>query len=134
MEWSAIAPMGYPPMSHDVPRTFSTGVVVSDQTADLSRIKESARSLSRIHKDFAGNANPARGLGVPVFGDKSLVDVFDEFGDNWRVHRGHLLDELEKLSKILTAAAKGYEDVDHQLAEALRGTDAKPAGPVAGTK
>ncbi|MEW2305771.1 hypothetical protein AB0958_38425 [Streptomyces sp. NPDC006655] len=107
---------------------------MSDQTADLSRIKESARSISRIHKEFAGNANPAKGLGVPVFGEQGLVDVFDDFGDNWRVHRGRLLDELEKLSKILTAAAKGYEDIDHQLADALRGTDAKPAGPVGGAK
>ncbi|MFK0109180.1 hypothetical protein [Streptomyces sp. NPDC091217] len=101
--------------------------MVSDQTADLARIKESARSLSRIHKEFAGNANPAHGLGVSVFGEKGLVDVFDDFGDNWRVHRGRLTEELEKLSEILTAAAKGYEDIDHQLAEALRGTDAKPS-------
>ena len=107
---------------------------MSDQTADLSRIKESARSLSRIHREFAGNANPAKGLGVPVFGEKGLVDVFDDFGDNWRVHRGRLLGELEKLSKILTAAAQGYEDIDHQLADALRGTDAKPAGPGGGAR
>ncbi|MEU9447134.1 hypothetical protein [Streptomyces sp. NPDC048277] len=107
---------------------------MSDQTADLSRIKESARSLSRIHKEFAGNANPAHGLGLPVFGEEGLVDIFDDFGDNWRVHRKRLMEELEKLSKILTAAATGYEDIDHQLAEALRGTDAKPAGPQGGAK
>ena len=30
---------------------------------------------------------------------------------------------LEKLSKILSTAAKAYEDIDHQLAEALRSAD-----------
>jgi hypothetical protein len=98
---------------------------MSDQTADLSRIKESARSLSKIHREFTNNANPADGLGVSVLGEKGLVDVFDDFGDNWKIHRERLTDELEKLSKILTTAAKAYEDVDHQLAEALRGTDKK---------
>ena len=107
---------------------------MSDQTADLARIKESARSLSRIHRDFTQSANPAHGLGVPVLGEKGLVDVFDDFGDNWRIHRRHLADELEKLSKILTAASKAYEDIDHQLAEALRGTDSKKPGAKGGPK
>ncbi|MFJ6084356.1 type VII secretion target [Streptomyces sp. NPDC092369] len=62
---------------------------------------------------------------MPVLGEKGLVDVFDDFGDNWRIHRERLTDELEKLSKILTTAAKAYEDIDHQLADALRGTDPK---------
>ncbi|MFF3376097.1 hypothetical protein ACFYXF_24470 [Streptomyces sp. NPDC002680] len=36
---------------------------MSDQTADISPIKESARSLSKIHREFSRNANPADGLG-----------------------------------------------------------------------
>ncbi|WP_406443252.1 hypothetical protein OHB14_30200 [Streptomyces sp. NBC_01613] len=107
---------------------------MSDQTADLSRIKESARSLSKIHREFKGSANPADGLGVPVLGEKGLVDVFDDFGDNWKIHRERLTDELEKLSKILTTASKAYEDIDHQLAEALRGTDPKKPGAKEGPK
>ncbi|MEU3334026.1 hypothetical protein [Streptomyces sp. NPDC006668] len=107
---------------------------MSDQTADLARIKESARSISKIHKEFTQSANPADGLGVSVLGEKGLVDVFDDFGDNWRVHRERLADELEKLSKILTTASKAYEDIDHQLAEALRGTDSKKPGTGGGPK
>lgn len=93
---------------------------MSDQTADLARIKESARSLSRIHREFTHNANPAEGLGANTLGSKDLVDAFDDFGDNWKIHRERLTEELKKLSGILSAAAKAYEDVDHQLAEALR--------------
>ncbi|CAL9523499.1 hypothetical protein [Streptomyces sp. enrichment culture] len=106
---------------------------MSDQTADLERIKDSADSLSKIHREFEKNANPAEGLGVSVLGDQGLVDVFDDFGDNWKIHRERLTDELEKLSKILSAAAKAYDDLDHQLAEALRSTDKKP-GPKGGKK
>ncbi|MFD4410387.1 hypothetical protein ACFVXW_11765 [Streptomyces sp. NPDC058251] len=98
---------------------------MSDQTADISRIKESARSLSKIHREFKGNSNPADGLGVGTLGEQGLADVFDDFGDNWKIHRERLTDELEKLSKILSTAAKAYEDIDHQLAEALRSTDKK---------
>ncbi|MFF3845418.1 hypothetical protein [Streptomyces sp. NPDC002328] len=99
---------------------------MSDQKADLSRIKESAKSLSRIHREFTHHANPADGFGVSVLGERGLVDVFHDFDDNWKIHRERLTDELEKLSKILTTAAKAYEDIDYQLAEALRGTDKKP--------
>ncbi|AZP19629.1 hypothetical protein EJC51_28300 [Streptomyces aquilus] len=105
---------------------------MSDQTADLARIKDSATSISKIHREFKGNANPAEGLGVPTLGDQGLVDVFDDFGDNWKIHRERLMDELEKLAKLLTTAAKAYEDIDHALAEALRGTDAKKSAAKGG--
>ncbi len=107
---------------------------MSDQAADVDRIKESARSLSKIHREFTHHGNPAEGSGVSTFGDEGLTDVFDDFGDNWKVHRERLTDELKKLSSILTAAAKAYEDIDHQLAEALRGTDRKKAAAKGETK
>ncbi|GAB2876644.1 hypothetical protein GCM10027074_50870 [Streptomyces deserti] len=98
---------------------------MSDQTADIERIKESAKSLSKIHREFDKNANPAEGLGVATLGDQGLVNVFDDFGDNWKIHRERLTEELEKLSTLLSTVAKSYEDIDHALAEALRGTDKK---------
>ncbi|UIX31649.1 hypothetical protein [Streptomyces sp. GQFP] len=107
---------------------------MSDQTADVTRIKESARSLSKIHREFTRNANPADGLGVDVIGDRSLVETFDDFGDNWKIHRERLTDEIEKLSKILSTAAQAYEDIDHQLAEALRGTDKQGKSGSGGAK
>ncbi|MFE2050367.1 hypothetical protein ACFXAS_17890 [Streptomyces sp. NPDC059459] len=107
---------------------------MSDQTADVTRIKESGSALSKIHRDFKNRANPAEGLGVSTLGDQGLVKVFDDFGDNWKIHRERLMEELEKLSKILSTAAKAYEDIDHQLAEALRGTDKKKPGADRETK
>ncbi|MFG3271205.1 MULTISPECIES: hypothetical protein [Streptomyces] len=107
---------------------------MSDQTADIERIKESARSLSKIHREFDKNANPADGLGKAILGDQGLVDVFDEFGDNWKIHRERLTEELESLSKLLSTAAKSYEDIDHQLAEALRNAGEKKPNSGGGAK
>ena len=66
--------------------------------------------------------------------EENTYEHSKHFGDNWRVHRERLADELEKLSKILTTASKAYEDIDHQLAEALRGTDSKKPGTGGGPK
>ncbi|MGW0865394.1 type VII secretion target [Streptomyces sp. NPDC002611] len=107
---------------------------MSDQTADIERIKESAKSLSKIHREFDKNANPAEGMGAATLGDQGLVDVFDEFGDNWKIHRERLTEELENLSKLLHTAAKTYEDVDHQLAEALRDAGKKKPSSGGGAK
>ncbi|MFI8218010.1 type VII secretion target [Streptomyces sp. NPDC085932] len=107
---------------------------MSDQTADIERIKESAKSLSKIHREFDKNANPAEGLGVATLGDKGLVDVFNDFGDNWKIHRERLTEELENLSKLLSTAAKAYEDVDHHLAEALRNAGKKKPAAGGGAK
>ncbi|MGC5039457.1 MULTISPECIES: hypothetical protein [unclassified Streptomyces] len=107
---------------------------MSDQTADIERIKESAKSLSKIHREFDKNANPAEGMGVTTLGDQGLVDVFDDFGDNWKIHRERLTEELENLSKLLSTAAKTYEDIDHQLAEALRNAGKKKPESGGGAK
>lgn len=53
-----------------------------DRTADISRIKESANSLSTIHRESKGNSNPADGLGVGS--EQDLVDVFDAVAGSLR--------------------------------------------------
>lgn len=108
--------------------------MLSDQTADIGRIKQSSKSLASIHREFTRNANPAEGLGVATLGDQGLVDVFDDFGDNWRVHRERLSDELKELSVLLSTVAKTYDDVDYALAEALRRTDRRKPGADGGAR
>ncbi|MEU6732826.1 hypothetical protein ABZ929_06410 [Streptomyces physcomitrii] len=98
---------------------------MSDQEADTGRIKESAKTLTRIHRDFEGNSNPADDMGVGTLGSSELVDVFEDFGSNWKIHRERLMEELEKLAKVLTQAGKAYDAIDHALAEALRNADKK---------
>ncbi|MFJ5914235.1 hypothetical protein ACIQFW_00345 [Streptomyces ardesiacus] len=96
---------------------------MGDQEADTARIRESARALKRIRGTFAERANPADGYGVDEIGSQKILEAFDKFGSNWKIHRRQLTDELEKLYGIVKAAADSYDKVDHELAEALRRSD-----------
>ncbi|MEU9735727.1 hypothetical protein [Streptomyces sp. NPDC048002] len=96
---------------------------MGDQEADIARIKECARALQRIRDTFADRANPAEGYGVDEIGSQRILDAFDEFGGNWKIHRRKLGEELEKLRTITATAAESYETLDHELAEALRRSD-----------
>jgi hypothetical protein len=97
------------------------GSSLSDQQADLDRIKECSRALKRIRDTFAERGNPAEGYGVGEIGSEKILGAFEEFGSNWKIHRKKLTEELEKLHGITKAAAESYEKIDHELAEALRG-------------
>lgn len=96
---------------------------MSDQQADIDRIKECSRALKRIRDTFADRGNPAESLGVNEIGSQKILDAFDEFGSNWKIHRKRLTEELEKLHGITKTAAESYEQIDHELAEVLRAED-----------
>ncbi|MEW2450692.1 hypothetical protein AB0896_24565 [Streptomyces parvulus] len=98
---------------------------MGDQEADIDRIRECARALSRIRGTFAERANPAEGYGVGEIGSEKILDAFEKFGSNWKIHRRQLSDELEKLHGITKGAADAYDKIDHELAEALRRADRK---------
>ncbi|MCE7080594.1 hypothetical protein [Streptomyces sp. ST2-7A] len=91
--------------------------------ADLDRIRECSEALTGIHEAFSNAANPLDGADRTTVGSQELVDVFDEFEDNWRLGREKLLAELEKLAGITEFAAESYEAVDRELAAALRAND-----------
>jgi hypothetical protein len=99
---------------------------VADRTRyDLDLIKECSESLNRIHREFKNNGNPADGYGDDLGSDK-LRDIFDDFSETWKKNRKKLMKDIENLAKYTATAAKAYEDIDHELAEALR--DAKKSG------
>jgi hypothetical protein len=101
---------------------------MGDQEADIDRLRESARALKRIRGTFAERANPAEGYGVGEIGSEKILDAFEKFGSNWKIHRRQLTDELEKLHGITKGAADSYDEIDHALAEALRRADEKAKG------
>ncbi|MFJ4832875.1 hypothetical protein ACIP79_23670 [Streptomyces sp. NPDC088747] len=96
---------------------------MADRTRyDLDMIKDCSDSLHRIHREFEENGNPADGYGDDLGSDK-LRDVFDDFSETWQKNRKKLMKDIENLAKYTGNAAKAYEDIDHELAQALR--DAK---------
>ncbi|MEV6792669.1 hypothetical protein AB0M87_11820 [Streptomyces sp. NPDC051320] len=102
---------------------------MSDQVADIERIKECARSLKRIHDTFEKRSDPSQGYGVGELGSQQLLDAFDDFGSNWKIHRKKLTEELQTLYGTTKTAAESYEKIDHELAEALRDQDKKSSKP-----
>ncbi|MEU7383700.1 MULTISPECIES: hypothetical protein [unclassified Streptomyces] len=48
---------------------------MSDQQADIDRIKECSRALKRIHDTFAERGNPAEGFGVAEIGSQRILDA-----------------------------------------------------------
>ncbi|MFJ4920894.1 hypothetical protein [Streptomyces sp. NPDC088725] len=96
---------------------------MGDQEADIERIKECAAALKRVHDTFSKRSNPAKAFGTGELGSQRLLDAFDEFDSNWKVRRRKLTDELLSLHKITKTAADSYEQVDSELANALRESD-----------
>lgn len=101
------------------------------QRLDLDVIESMGKGLSSIKKAFDG-------IGKlddysDDFGSDHLADKFKDFADNWEMSREKLTGEVDALAQIAKAAAKAYDDVDHQLAEAIRGAQ-DPKGKVQGPK
>ncbi|MFE9311323.1 hypothetical protein ACFYM5_27270 [Streptomyces sp. NPDC006706] len=86
---------------------------------DLDLIKDCSDSLYRIHREFKEHGNPADGHSDDLGSDR-LRDVFDDFSSTWKRNRKKLMKDIENLAKYTANAAKSYEKIDHELAEALR--------------
>ncbi|GHJ01279.1 hypothetical protein ACFY1G_00590 [Streptomyces olivaceus] len=87
--------------------------------ADLDVIKEMGTGLGKVKKAFEG-LDKLGGKYGDDFGNGDLADKFEDFADNWEISREKLTGEIEVLAGIAKTAAKAYEDIDHQLAEAIR--------------
>ncbi|MEV6796463.1 hypothetical protein AB0M87_31780 [Streptomyces sp. NPDC051320] len=93
---------------------------MADRTrADLDLIKDCSNSLFRIHNEFTEHGNPAEGYEDELGSDK-LRDIFDDFSETWKKSRKKLMKDIENLAKFTANAAKSYDKLDHELAEALR--------------
>lgn len=87
---------------------------------DLDVIKGMGTGLNNVKKAFDG-LEDLGGQYEDDFGNGDLADKFGDFADNWKLSRKRLTDEIDALAQIAKAAAEAYEDIDHQLAEAIRG-------------
>ncbi|GAB2982135.1 hypothetical protein GCM10023080_055420 [Streptomyces pseudoechinosporeus] len=94
---------------------------------DLEVIRSMGTGLNNVKKAFDGIGK--LGKYEEDFGNGDLADKFGDFADNWEISRKKLTEEVDTLAKIAKAAAQAYEDIDHQLAEAIRGAqDSKKKG------
>ncbi|WP_326694258.1 MULTISPECIES: hypothetical protein [unclassified Streptomyces] len=98
---------------------------MGDRTkADISMIKGCSRDLTKIHREFDQHGNPADGY-ADALGHSGVQDSFHEFGTTWKKTRKHLMKEIKKLADMTAVAAEKYEEIDHELANAIRGAKSK---------
>ncbi|MFE6361835.1 hypothetical protein ACFVP3_17820 [Streptomyces sp. NPDC057806] len=94
--------------------------------ADLDAIKEMGNGLSKVKKAFEGLENLSGKYGDD-FGHRNLADRFEDFAGSWEINRQKLAEEVDALAKIAKTAAKVYDDIDRQLAQAIESAkDPKP--------
>lgn len=98
---------------------------MSDLKADLKRIRECSRALGRIYESFTTRANPTDDYSSGQLGNQRVVDAFEEFASNWEIRREDLAEQIKTLGMITEKAARSYEALDAELANALRRQDAK---------
>lgn len=87
---------------------------------DLQVIRDMGKGLGKIHKAFEGLEGIVDEYSDDL-GNEELADTLDEFESNWNLCRENLMSEVEFLAQVASAAAEAYEQIDHDLANALRG-------------
>ncbi|MEV5955895.1 hypothetical protein AB0M11_19340 [Streptomyces sp. NPDC051987] len=94
---------------------------------DLDVLKSVSMGIEKIVAELQGLDDKAKyGWSREVVGHEELTDRLDDFADNWDYKRGKLEGELAKLAAITKAAAQAYEQIDTDLANAVRKQPLKP--------
>ncbi|GGN38638.1 hypothetical protein [Streptomyces fuscichromogenes] len=94
---------------------------------DLDVLKSVSMGIQKIVEELQGlDDKGTYGWSREVVGHEELTDRLDDFADNWDYRRGKLEGELTKLAAITKAAAQAYEQIDTDLADAVREREKKP--------
>ncbi|MGY4982893.1 hypothetical protein ACWCYL_38095 [Streptomyces sp. 900105755] len=94
---------------------------------DLDVLKSVSTGIEKIVEELQGLDDKNKyGWSREVVGHEELTDRLDDFADNWDYKRGKLEGELAKLAAITKAAAQAYEQIDTDLANAVRKQEKKP--------
>jgi hypothetical protein len=102
---------------------------VGDRTRidDLDVLKSVSTGIAKIVEELERLDDKDKyGWSREVVGHEELTDRLDDFAGNWDYKRGKLEGELSKLAGITKAAAEAYEQIDTDLANAVRRQEKKP--------
>ncbi|MFJ9346952.1 hypothetical protein [Streptomyces sp. NPDC101237] len=94
---------------------------------DLDVLKSVATGIEKIVGELQGlDDKGAYGWSREIVGHEELTDRLDDFADNWDYKRGKLEGELARLAAITKAAAQAYDQMDTELANAVRKQEKQP--------
>ncbi|RPE43467.1 hypothetical protein EDD90_6670 [Streptomyces sp. Ag109_O5-1] len=94
---------------------------------DLDVLKTVSTGITKIVDELGRLDDKDKyGWSREVIGHEELTDRLDDFAGNWDYKRGKLEGELSKLAGITKAASEAYEQIDTDLANAVRKQEQKP--------
>ena len=89
-----------------------------DLSIDMESLRALAEDLSAIRDEFE-NADDNADDTADATGHDELRDVVNSFADEWRIRRGKMMEDLNKLTDIIGQIADTFTQVDTELAKAL---------------
>jgi hypothetical protein len=93
---------------------------MSDLKIDTWKLRECGASLQFVAQEFSSAEAIAENYAETI-GHPGLADKVNDFADNWSVTREEMLGSIQKLAEAATQAGEIFEEIDIELAAALRG-------------
>jgi hypothetical protein len=110
---------------------------MGDFSVDAAELIELGRLFGLVCDELGRLHGRVGGLRARTLGSDVIDDALDGFADHWRFGLGRMRDRAGFVGEALTAAGRGYQEMDAQLAAAIRqavaapppiGTGSQPAG------
>lgn len=97
------------------------GYDLSIDMDQLTTLKDDLKAITSELENADGNAQAA----ADATGDDELRDRVNDFADKWELKRGEMLENVKKLSDIITQIVDTFKQVDTELGKALEDAAAK---------
>jgi hypothetical protein len=97
------------------------GYDLSLNMAQLTALRDDLKKITSELENADGNAQAA----ANATGHDDLRDRVNEFADKWEIKRGEMLENVKKLSGIITSIVDAFTEVDAGLGRALEDAAAK---------
>lgn len=81
----------------------------------LRTLKDDLKAITSELENADGNAQAA----ADATGHDELRDRVNDFADKWEIKRGEMLENVKKLSDIITQIVDTFTEVDAELAKSL---------------
>lgn len=89
-----------------------------DLSINMDELRKLAEDLTAVRDEF-DNADDNADETADATGHDELREVVNSFADEWRIRRGKMMEDLNKLTDIINQIAEAFTEVDTELAKAL---------------
>ena len=106
---------------------------MGDLSVDAAELIELGLLFGTVRDELSRLHGRVGGLRARTLGSDVIDDALNEFADHWRFGLGRMRDRAGFVGEALTAAGRGYQEVDAQLAAGIRQAVAAPPPKGAGS-